>query len=158
MANTNQTIVQKGHGHYEEGVLTGTGYDPAPYAYPGMAVKLDSDGEFSLGCGANDGNRDLVRIVVEDNLLGKTVEDEYNDGARFRYYIPLPGDELLVYVTSGETLVRGDLLICDTSTGEWIKTTGSPEMEPFQALEPTLTNAGVAGALQSDALILVKRV
>lgn len=158
MANTNQTIVQKGNGHFEEGLLNGTGYTPAAYAYPGMAIKLASDGEFELGCGAADGNRDVVRIVVEDNLVGKTVEDAYNDGARVRYYVPQPGDEILVFVSSGETLVPGDLLICDTSEGEWIKTTGSPEMEPFQALESTLTNSGVAGALESDALILVKKL
>jgi hypothetical protein len=148
-----QTIVLKGQGHVEEGKLANE-YDGLgeAIAYPGMGIQRDSSGDFVLGVGAADGNRGLVRIVMEDYLLGKTIEDPYLEGGTVRFYTPVPGDELLVLVSSGENLAIGDLLINDVSTGEWIKTTGSPEMEPFEVQEST------GGALSTAALVRVKRL
>jgi len=154
MATDFQTIVLKGVGHIEEGVIVNE-YDGLgdPYIYPGMGIQKNTDGEFVVGIGGTvDGHRGLVRIAMEDYLLGKTVTDPYAEGGTVRYYMPEHGDELLVLVTSGENLVIGDLLINDASTGLWIKTTGTVEMEPFEVQEST------GGALAADTLVRVKRV
>jgi len=148
-----QTIVLKGHGHYEEAeAISDYGYIGDPYIYPGMAIQKDADGKVKLGIGAADGAAGVVRIAIEDNLLGKTITGPYAEGGMVRYYIPQPGDELMVLVSAGADLVVGDLLICDTSTGEWIETTGTPQMQPFEVLETT------DGALAEASLVRVQRI
>jgi hypothetical protein len=147
------TIVLKGEGHVEEGKLTSDyGYLGDPYAYPGMAVKKNADSEFEVGIGSTDGAAGVVRIVIEDYLLGKTITDPYAEGSTARVYIPQPGDELLVLVKTGENLAIGDTLICESASGEWIKTTGSPKMIPFEVQEST------DGALAESSLVRVKRI
>jgi len=145
MTITKRQIVQKGCGHVEEyTVATGVTLKP------GMGVQLNSSGELVLGCGAADGERSLVMIVKEDNLLGKTVSDTYAAGSVCRVYVPQPGDELLLLVSdTADAVVVGDKYINDVSTGEWIETTGTVEMEPFVALE-------AGGTLAADALLLAK--
>lgn len=142
---TKRQIVQKGHGYFEEyTVASGVTISP------GMGVQFDTDGNLVLGCGDIDGERNLVMVAVEDNLLGKTVSDIYAAGSRCRVYIPQPGDELLVLVPDSEdAIVIGDKYINDVSTGKWIETTGTVEMEPFEALE-------AGGTLSADALLLAK--
>lgn len=148
-----QTIVLKGQGHVEEGKLTSDyGYLGDPYAYPGMAVKKNSSNEFEVGIGSSDGDAGVVRIVMEDYLLGKTITDAYAEGGTVRFYTPQPGDELLILVKSGEEVAIGDTLICEAVSGEWIVTTGSPQMIPFEAQEAT------DGALETAALVRVKRI
>lgn len=148
-----QTIVLKGHGHYEEGeLISDYGYLGDPYAYPGMAVKQNSENKFEVGIGSSDGDAGRVRIVIEDNLLGKTIADPYAEGATARFYTPQPGDELMVLVKQGEDLEPGDTLICEASSGEWIKTTGTPQMIPFEVQEST------DGALAEASLVRVQRI
>ena len=147
-----QQIVLKGEGHFDEGMLAGTGYDPVEYAWPGMGIQINSDGEYEIGIGASDGAFGAVKIVVEDNLVGKTVTDAYYDGSRVRFYTPLPGDEVLLLVKAGENVVIGDQLIMDTSEGLWIKTTGTPKQQPFEVMESS------DGALAEDSLLICRRI
>lgn len=142
--STKQTIVLKGNGHFCEGIWT-DGVNTT--VLPGSAVRQATSG-MQLGCGAADGNRDLVALAVEDSLVGKTVDDAMSGVVR--YYIPQLGDEVLLRVPSGQTLTPGTLMICDTSAGKWIATTGTPEMEPFIALESVVTTA--------DTLVIARRV
>lgn len=141
-------IVAKGdrEAHQIEGVI-GSGTPK-----PGTCMQLSSDGEYDLWNGAADGEQDEVLLVVEDSLLGKTVDDAYAVGDKVRMYIPQVGDEVRVLVASGETVAIGTKLICDKGTGKWNATTGSPEMEPFKALESS------GGALSADKLILCRRI
>lgn len=145
MAITKRQIVQKGRGHFEEYTVAS-----GVTIKPGMGVQFDTDGNLVLGCGDADGERNLVMVAVEDNLLGKTVDDSYAAGSTCRVYIPQPGDELLILVSdTQDAIVIGDKYINDVSTGEWIETTGTVEMEPFEAIE-------AGGTLSADTLLLAK--
>jgi hypothetical protein len=139
------TIVCKGRGHFDEGTLA-TGNLPKP----GQAVTLTSAGTYELFNGAADGDRSEMAIVVEDALLGKLKTDAYADSANVYLYFPLPGDEIQILVVSGENIAIGDKLIADDGTGKFIETTGSPEREPFVALEST------GGALAADGHVLCR--
>lgn len=88
-----------------------------------------------------DGDRPAGPLIVltEDFGQGRTVDDAYAAGERAFGIIPLPGCELNVLYKNvsgtGDDVVAGNLLIVDTGTGKVIVTTGSPETEPFMALE-----------------------
>lgn len=88
---------------------------------------------------AADGERDEVMVLDADWLQGKTETDAYVDGDVCFIYIPGPGDELKVLkgdaAGTGDDVTVGMKMIIDSGTGKVIPTTGSPEMEPFKALE-----------------------
>jgi hypothetical protein len=152
MTRRRATILLKTEGHIEEGVIVSDyGYLGEPLIYPGMGVQRTTDG-IDIGVGAVDGGRGVVAVAVEDHLLGKTIEDPYVEGGTCRFVIPQNGDELLVLVSSGQTLALGDMLMNDVSEGTWIKTTSTEPNQPFQVLEAT------DGALTEDSLVRVKRV
>lgn len=142
-----EQIVLKGHyGHFFEGeAASGVTFKP------GMAAQLDSDGKYGLGTSGVDGERSIVQIVREAAELGKTVDDAYAAAdPNVFMYTPLPGDEVLVLLTSGENgAAIGSKLICDVSTGKWIKTTGTVESEPFILLE-------APGTITEDTLVLAR--
>lgn len=119
---------------------------------PGQAISLKSDDTWEPWNGAADGEQDEVVILQEDANLGKLPSAAYAASSRFYAWIPLPGDEMNVLVASGETIVIGTKLIIDDSTGKFLATTGSPEMEPFKAIEAS------GGALAADTLIAVRRI
>ncbi len=141
-------IVCKGNREAQqiEGTLD-TGNTPLP----GTHIQLSSDGKYDVWDGAADGERDEVILLVENLWLGRTTADAYAPGPFFAF-APLPGDECQVLVASGETIAIGGKLIIDKGTGKCIATTGSPEMEPWKALESS------GGALGADTLILCRRI
>lgn len=106
--------------------------------------------------GAADGERTTIAILLEDNLQGKTVDDAFVSGTMCRLYCPIPGDELLVLCLnltgtgSGteDAFAIGDKLIHNDGDGKFIKTTGSPESEPFVVME-------TVAALTADTLVHV---
>jgi hypothetical protein len=130
-----QTIVVSGDpkGHFVEGVLT-TGATPKP----GTCVSLISAGTYSLYTGV-DGEQGPIVVLCEDWGQGKTPTSAYADSDRFLGYTPVAGDELQMLfgnaTGTGDDVAIGDKLIIDGSTGKVIPTTGSPESEPFVALE-----------------------
>lgn len=89
-----------------------------------------------------DGNRPQgpIMVLLEDAISGKTKDDAYVDGDPCRVYCPLPGDMLNVRWSAsgtgtGDAVAIGDLAIVNDGDGLLIDTTGSPESEPFVALE-----------------------
>lgn len=135
------TIVVKGNGHFIEGTLK-TGSTPKPGTLMIMTSDAkDGSGNFTYKPwdGALDGERDEVIILRENEGLGKTVTDAYADSEHCYLYIPMPGDEVQVLfgnaAGTADDVAIGDKLIIDDGTGKVIPTTGSPEMEPFKALE-----------------------
>lgn len=134
MARNSIVVSNDPRGRFIEGVLA-AGQTPKP----GQHISLKSDGTYEAWNGAADGERDEVIILCEDILRGRTVDDAYAAGDRFRAYIPLPGDEVQCLFgnasgTADDVLV-GDKMIIDDGTGKVIVTTGSPESEPYRALE-----------------------
>lgn len=140
-------IVLKGEGHQIEPVLA-TGVTPKP----GQCITINSSGEAILHTSGATGNPEEVIVVVENNLVGKTIDDAYVAGDKALAYIPQAGDELQVLVKSGENIAVGDIGIIETTSGKTIKLTGTPVMRPFKFLE------GSGGALGADGLLRVRRI
>ena len=135
-----RTIVTKGksYGHHDEGIL-----DTA--AYPGMHIQLAADGHYdpSSQTAAELIKRPL-KILKEDSLQGKTVNDQYAIGDLGMFYEPLPGDEILAYVKSGENIAVGDMLVQEGGgTGLFIEAAGT---ESIYRLESQMSTAGALGA------------
>jgi hypothetical protein len=86
-----------------------------------------------------DGDRIPICVLTEDSLQGKLATTAYADGDRGFLYWPVNGEELnmLFQNASGtaDDVLVGDKLIVDDGTGKLLVSTGSPECEPFGALE-----------------------
>lgn len=134
------TITLDVNGRRGDGVADGT-------IKPGMAIKLASDGKWDAWTGAT-GEMGPTVIAVEDANRGKTVSDSYSAGDRVFYIQPLDGDLVAVLLKDGQSVVPGDKLIKETASGLFIKTTGSPEDECFEAQE-TLAPSGANGLVKA---------
>ena len=122
---------------------------------PGFGMEIDAAVEpvggrltWQVWSGAT-AEQTLIAILLENELVGLTCEDEIADGQRIRMYCPIPGDELLVLVSAtgtgtGDSKAIGDLLMRNTA-GTLI-TESSPESEPFMVME-TISDVVAAGTL-----------
>jgi|TARA_R110002096_G_scaffold55026_16_gene141645 hypothetical protein len=136
MASGNEIIVTgEPKGVFLEGYITGT-------PLPGTIVTLDvseavSNGRFTYEpFSPATGLRAMTAVLLPDSLKGKTETEAYVTGDRCFMYVPVAGEEMNVLVQDSEdAIVVGDLLIVETATGLLLETTGTPESEPFQALE-----------------------
>jgi len=129
-------------GRFLEGYLTDAGGSDVKPGH-GMQIDVSEDEvggrKFWEPYGGTSGHRKLIAILLENELIGKTCEDGIEDGQKIRMYCPIPGDELLVRVSAtgtgtGDSLAVGDKLIL-ANGGTFIKTTGTPEAEPFEVME-----------------------
>jgi hypothetical protein len=86
-----------------------------------------------------DGEQRLVAILLPNDEEGQLATTAFVSGTRCKLYVPCAGEEMNILfgdtAGTGDDIAVGDMLIADTGTGKFIKTTGSPESEPFQALE-----------------------
>jgi len=136
MASGNEIIVTSNpRGVFLEGYVNGT-------PLPGTIMTLDvseaaNNGRFTWEpFSPGTGTRAMIAVLLPDSLKGKTETEAYVDGDRCFMYVPCPGEELNVLVQDSEDAIAvGDLLIVETATGLLLETTGTPESEPFQALE-----------------------
>jgi hypothetical protein len=138
-------------GHFIEGIIEGTP-KPGTAMMVKAATEPDAGGRLTyvVWNGAQDGERDEVLILVNDNLQGKLITDAYATGERGFLYAPVRGDEVKVLLANitgtgsgtDDAFAIGDKLIIDDGTGKFIKTTGSPEMEPFKVIETVTTLLG----------------
>jgi len=139
-------------GRFLEGIL-----NAASGLLPGHAMEIDAAVEPTQGgkhtwqaYSGTTGHRKLIAILLEAEMIGKTVDDTCSDDTKVRMYCPIPGDELLVLVSAvgtgtGDAVAIGDKLIL-ANGGTFIATTGTPEAEPFEVLE-TLSDVTAAGTL-----------
>lgn len=140
-------IVIKGNGQFVEGII-GTGITPKP----GTCMQIDYSvaqvrGKNTWGLYSRDadGNRPKgpYIILVEDKYQGKDMTEAYAAGEQCWGYIPVAGDELHLLISdisgTGDDHAKGELLIVDSGTGEFIATTGTPESEPA-VLNETITD------------------
>ncbi len=91
----------------------------------------------------SNGQRVLIAILLENELVGMNCQQRISDAQKVRMYCPIPGDELLVRVSSGSTYtgtgtgvnfeVGSGLILANG--GFFIATQGTPEREPFIVME-----------------------
>lgn len=146
-----QIVVQSNpRGVFIEGTLA-SGQTPLP----GQCISIMSDGLYEVWNGAADGEQDEVIILCEDSLRGRTVDDAYAAGDHFFAYIPANGElvQVLYGNASGtaDDVAIGTKLMIDDGTGKAILTTGSPESEPFKAMEAIVDPS-------ADQLLLVRKM
>lgn len=152
MAKGNNIIVSaEPKGVFKEGIIDGT---PLPGTIMQIKAATEPVGGRHTWEVANygaDGDQRVVAVLLEDRLQGKTKDDAYADEDRCFLYFPIAGEELNVRwfapgTATSDSVAIGDFGIVDDGTGLLTDTTGSPESEPFQALE-TVSDVVLAGTL-----------
>ena len=135
---SNNTIVLKGKGHHDEGVL-GT------VASPGMSISFEADGQYDKNTSATAvAIKEGLKIVKEDALQGKTVSDAYAVGDTVFFYEPLPGDHVQLLVLEDEAIAIGDKLVPGlANTGTFIEA-GTEATFTAEALEAVTATGGSA--------------
>ena len=129
-SHANIVVSSRPNGRFFEGVAAS-----GVTLSPGMCVQRDASGNFVLGRGVADGERGDLIIVCE-GFTGETKTTAYAAAARVKLFTPAAGDKVQVLVADTEDAIAvTDKLIVDTSTGLFIETVGTPESEPFEALE-----------------------
>jgi len=103
MSQTQNTIVLKSKGHYDEGTAGGA-------VTPGMAVRMAADGDWDQETLTSAQSVAAGFVIAQENEVGGTVADAYASGDVMHLYTPLPGDHVNVLVKSGETVAVGNTL------------------------------------------------
>jgi len=100
-----------------------------------------------VGTGTSDvPSKAVVRVLKEDALQGKTVEDAYAQGDNGFIHAALPGEHLQVLVAAGQTVIKGQALSAIAS-GKW-------NVDVLQGSVEALEQS--SGALAVDTLIPVR--
>ena len=152
------TILLSGNpkGMFLEGIINGT-------PKPGTMMEMDPTASPFIQNGrptyrvfqrGTTGAKGQVAILLEDNEQGKTVNDAYVSGTRGFLYVPISGEELNILLKdvagTGDVHAAGEYVICETGSGKFVVTTGSPGSEPFRLMEaipaPTADTLGWAMA------------
>jgi len=125
------TIVLKGGNHFDEVTLD-------KIASPGMAIELAADGNYDQvqSAQAEALKQGLQKILIEDALQGKTVDDAYAASDKAQAYSAVAGDQLQVLVKDGQTIAIADKLCVEGGgSGLFIEAAGSETAYQVQALE-----------------------
>jgi len=98
-----------------------------------------------------DGDRRLIAVLLADSKRGGTADTALVSGDRCELYCPIAGEELNMRVSAagtgtGDSVAVADLLIVNDGDGLLIATTGTPESEPFIAIE-AITDVVSTGTL-----------
>lgn len=152
MAYGNDIIVSgEPKGVRTEGIIGANAGTPKPGTIMEIDYDVDADGtkRFSwepygvtASGGANqgvsaDGVRMPIAVLLPDPT--KSATTAYAVGDRCFLYFPIMGEELNILVQdvagTGDDIVIGDKFLVDDGTGKLILSTGTPESEPFMALE-----------------------
>jgi hypothetical protein len=111
--------------HSRGPIIQSEAYAAEAGIYPGMLIKLDSDGKVVKHANAGGVLGDENLIAIEDQLQGKTVDDVYAINTIVTYMIAPPGSELNVLLDDGAAVVIGGKII-STGDGTVKATTGTP--------------------------------
>lgn len=151
MAKGNRILVtSEPKGVFEEIIVSGTP-KPGTCMYPkntaltqGERRTMEPAGTTAaLGMGA-DGDQIPVAVLLSglDHMAappGKIATDAYVDGERGVVYYPVQGEQLNVLFLNvsgtADDVTIGMKLIIDDGTGQVLPTAGTPESEPFVAME-----------------------
>lgn len=132
-------------GQYDEGRVAATKTN-----YPGMLLELVAAG--TLQPHSTAGGAGECLIMIEDGLIGQTVNDARTAGQLCRYVKPKPGDEAYVRIPpSAAAIVIGDDLVSN-GDGKFKKTAAGTNTVFGQAREAYDNSANAA----SDAWIRIR--
>lgn len=95
-----RTVVLKGDPLRKEGVAAGA-------ITPGHLVKWSS-GELVVH--ASEAGYAQKMVAVEEDFAGRDIDDAYADGETVQYVVPRPGDELYMWLGTGNDVAKGDPL------------------------------------------------
>ena len=151
VSGSNKIVLKGDFGMHEEGRLNAI-------AYPGMNVVMTADfsslerhvytpgGTDYVGTGTGiTTTKAPVKVLKEDALQGKTVDDAYAADDPGFIYIPQPGDMLQVLVLSGQNVDKGEGLSAG-SDGKWVVDTTNAAVEATEN----------SGLLSADTLVRVR--
>jgi len=79
--------------------------------YPGMLLKLDSDGKLAIHTTEGGVLGDENLFAMEDALQGKTVDDVYTISTIVTYMIPNVGSVVNALIEAGQDVSIGDKLM-----------------------------------------------
>ena len=132
MSNHNR-IVLKGIGRNEEGKAGGT-------ITPGQLVALNSSGSYVVHATAGDYAERV--FAIENALAGKGIADNYAANDLAQLWAGAPGDEVLAWLTTAQTVVVGDRL---ASAGNgYLRKKSSGDVPLAVALEAVTTTGSAA--------------
>lgn len=86
-------------------------YDAGEAITPGMLLELASDGDVDIQDTA--GGICSKMFALEDELQGKTIDDDYAADAPVQCWLATPGEEVLAWLANGEDVAIGDILVAD---------------------------------------------
>lgn len=92
---------------------------------PGMLLELDSDGKVRAHSG--EGEDVLPMFALEDELQGKTINDNYTSGQPVQVWIPVRGEQVLAELADDENVSIGDFLCSD----------GNGRLKKYEAISST---------------------
>jgi len=119
--------------------------------YPGMVLEKTGDAKLKKHATAGGSGERLV--ALEDRLAGKTVDDVYADENIVFYQMCQDGDEVMVLLLDGETIVENDALKSD-GAGRVRKAATSGNQVMFRAME----SLDLSGGASADMLIKARVV
>jgi len=97
-----RTIMAKGGYIRKEGEASGT-------ITPGMLVEFGGSNDLQAHSTAAGIGRKA--FAVENDLIGRGIDDDYSAGEVVQYIIPEPGGEVYALLAGGETVSKGDALV-----------------------------------------------
>jgi len=119
--------------------------------YPGQAVEMNSSGLYDeVASTAAEYTKKRLMVATEEvhHHEGQTVNDVYDAGEQFAYFIPAPGEEVNVLVKSGEDIDIGDVLtVAGGGSGLFVEASGSEAKYLVESMEDS------GGALSANALV-----
>lgn len=129
-------------GRFLEGTIVGTA-KPGQVMEPVPGSVMDARGRHSWRVyqPGTDGEKALVAVLREAQLLGKTKNDAYADGDAIWLYCPIPGDDVQILMkneagtSTVDTARVGGYITLDSGTGKGVPAAGTEAMIPFQAQE-----------------------
>lgn len=86
-------------------------YDAGETITPGMLVELASDGDVDVQDTA--GGVCSKMFALEDELQGKTIDDDYDADEPVQCWVATPGEEVYAWLANGEDVAIGEILVAD---------------------------------------------
>lgn len=128
--------------------IAGAAVTPGMNVVMTTAVEVNKRHTYVPGAAAAVGG---LKVVKEQILVGKTVDDVIASGDNIEMHVAVPGDHIQARVAAGQTIAKGGGVV-PLASGLWGVPAGAPAPNPLaEALE---SSGGVA--LTADTLMRVR--